>query len=97
MDERKPPLLSLSLEELEAWMLASGEARYRAKQLFPQLHRGISPDEMTNLGKALQQKLRDSFSWHLPVIEQKLVSAIDGTVKFLFGLYDGNCVESVVM
>ncbi len=97
MNERKPPLLSQSLEELEAWMLASGEAKYRAKQLFPQLHRGVSPDEMTNLGKALQQKLRDSFSWHLPVIEQKLVSALDGTVKFLFGLYDGNCVESVVM
>ena len=94
---QKPSLLSLTLEELEAWMLAGGEAKYRAKQIFPQLHRGITPDEMTNLGKKLQEKLRASFSWHLPVVEQKLVSTIDGTVKFLFGLYDGNCVESVVM
>jgi 23S rRNA (adenine2503-C2)-methyltransferase len=94
---QKPSLLSLSVEELEEWMLAEGEAKYRAKQIFPQLHRGITPDEMTNLGKKLQEKLRASFSWHLPVVEQKLVSTIDGTVKFLFGLYDGNCVESVVM
>ena len=94
---QKPSLLSLTVEELEAWMLAEGEAKYRAKQIFPQLHRGITPDEMTNLGKKLQEKLRASFSWHLPVVEQKLVSAIDGTVKFLFGLADGNCVESVVM
>ena len=94
---QKPSLLSLTVEELEEWMLAEGEAKYRAKQIFPQLHRGITPDEMTNLGKKLQEKLRASFSWHLPVIEQKLVSALDGTVKFLFGLYDGNCVESVVM
>ena len=98
MDQtQKPSLLSLSVEELEEWMLAEGEAKYRAKQIFPQLHRGITPDEMTNLGKKLQEKLRASFSWHLPVVEQKLVSTIDGTVKFLFGLYDGNCVESVVM
>ena len=94
---QKPSLLSLSVEELEEWMLAEGEAKYRAKQIFPQLHRGITPDEMTNLGKKLQEKLRASFSWHLPVVEQKLVSTIDGTVKFLFGLHDGNCVESVVM
>ena len=94
---QKPSLLSLTVEELEAWMLAEGEAKYRAKQIFPQLHRGITPDEMTNLGKKLQEKLRASFSWHLPVVEQKLVYTIDGTVKFLFGLYDGNCVESVVM
>jgi 23S rRNA (adenine2503-C2)-methyltransferase len=94
---QKPSLLSLTVEELEEWMLAEGEAKYRAKQIFPQLHRGITPDEMTNLGKKLQEKLRASFSWHLPVVEQKLVSTIDGTVKFLFGLYDGNCVESVVM
>ncbi|MBQ8310989.1 MAG: 23S rRNA (adenine(2503)-C(2))-methyltransferase RlmN [Clostridia bacterium] len=90
-------LLSLMPAELEEWMLASGEPKYRAGQLFPQLHRGLSPDEMTNLGKRLQEKLREGFSWHLPVVEQKLVSAIDGTVKYLFGLADGNCVESVVM
>jgi 23S rRNA (adenine2503-C2)-methyltransferase len=95
--ERKQELLSLSLSELEDWMVAAGEPKYRAKQLFPQLHRGLSPDEMTNLGKRLQEKLRDAFLWHLPVVEQRLVSALDGTVKYLFSLSDGNCVESVVM
>lgn len=78
-------------------MIENGEAKYRAKQLFEQLHRGVSPDDMSNIGKKLQEKLRASFSYHLPVVEQKLVSAIDGTVKFLFGLSDENCVESVVM
>ena len=93
----KRELLSLMPDELEAWVLSVGEAKYRAKQIFPQLHRGVSPDAMTNLGKRLQEKLRESFSWHLPRVEQKLVSALDGTVKYLFALADGNCVESVVM
>ncbi len=96
-EAKKRELLSLLPEELEAWMLSVGEPKYRAKQIFPQLHRGLSPDEMTNLGKKLQQKLRDAFVWHLPTAERKLVSAIDGTVKYLFVLQDGNCVESVVM
>ena len=94
---QKRELLSLLPKELEEWMLTVGEPKYRAGQIFPQLHRGLSPDEMTNLGKKLQQKLRDAFVWHLPIAERKLVSAIDGTVKYLFVLQDGNCVESVVM
>ena len=97
MNEQKPALLAQSIPELENWMIENGEAKYRAKQIFEQLHRGISPDEMTNIGKKLQEKLRASFTYHLPEVELKLVSAIDGTVKFLFALADGNCVESVVM
>ena len=93
----KRELLSLEMHELEEWMQEAGEPKYRAKQLFPQLHKGYSLDEMTNLGKRLQQSLRDAFVWHLPAVEQKLVSQIDGTVKYLFSLRDGNCVESVVM
>ena len=56
--EETRELLSMLPEELEEWMLENGEAKYRAKQLFPQLHRGLSPDEITNLGKKLQQKLK---------------------------------------
>ncbi len=93
----KKELLSLMPSELEEWMLGAGEAKYRAGQLFPQLHKGQAPEEMTNLGRRLQEKLRESFFWHLPQVEQKLVSALDGTVKYLFSLADGNCVESVVM
>ena len=97
MENGKREILSLLPEELEAWMLEVGEAKYRAKQIFPQLHRGLAPQEMSNIGKKLCQKLEESFLWHLPEIECKLVSALDGTVKYLFALADGNCVESVVM
>ena len=90
-------LLALLPEELEAWVVSVGEPKFRAKQIFPQLHRGLSPDEMTNLGNKMQEKLREAFTCHLPTVEEKLVSALDGTVKYLFGLSDGNCVESVVM
>ena len=97
MTNTKPELLSLLPEELEALMLQLGEAKYRAAQIFPQLHRGLSPDEMTNLGKALRQKIAEAAFWHLPTVKRKLISALDGTVKYLFSLSDGNCVESVVM
>lgn len=98
MDQtQKPSLLSLSVEELEEWMLAEGEAKYRAKQIFPQLHRGLSLDEMTNIGKALRERMKMHFSDFLPAVERKLVSTLDGTIKYLFSLSDGNCVESVVM
>ena len=93
----KRELLSLTPSELEAWVVSVGEPKFRARQIFPQLHRGLSPDEMTNLGKKMQEKLREAFSYHLPTVEQKLVSRLDGTVKYLFALADGNCVESVVM
>lgn len=95
--EEKTELLSLSPVELERFLATLGEPKYRAAQMFPLLHRGVSPEEMTNIGKALKEKLRQTALWHLPVIERKLVSAIDGTVKYLFSLVDGNCVESVVM
>ena len=94
---QKRELLSLTPDELSEWVVSVGEPKFRAKQIFPQLHRGLSPDEMTNLGKKMQEKIAAAFTWHLPTVEQKLVSALDGTVKYLFGLSDGNCVESVVM
>ena len=96
-DEMKRELLGMMPDELAAWMVENGEAKFRATQIFPQLHRGLSPDEMTNIGKPLREKLCTALSYHLPTVEEKLVSALDGTVKYLFGLSDGHCVESVVM
>ena len=93
----KTDLLSLLPEELEHLVLSLGEPKYRAQQLFSQLHRGISPEEMTNVGKATVAKLKEHATSHLPTVRRKLVSALDGTVKYLFALRDGNCVESVVM
>ena len=93
----KVELLSLLPDELAELLVSIGERRYRAEQIFPQLHRGLSPADMTNVGKATCQKLAEVADYHLPQIERKLVSGIDGTVKLLFSLSDGNCVESVIM
>ncbi len=90
-------LLSLLPAELEDLLLSIGEPKYRAAQMFPQLHRGLSPDGMTNIGKKTREKLAAVAEYHLPTVRRKLVSAIDGTVKYLFELRDGHCVESVVM
>lgn len=97
MEEKKTDLLSLSQNELTELLLSLGEPKYRAEQIFTQMHRGVSPADMTNIGKATKAKLSEVAYYHLPAIEEKLVSAIDGTVKYLFALDDGNCIESVVM
>ena len=96
-DTKKPHLLSLFPDELEALVVSVGEPKYRAKQLFAPMHRGQSPEEISSIGKALAAKLSQAAVYSLPQIRRKLVSAIDGTVKYLFGLDDGNSVESVVM
>ncbi|MBE6538185.1 MAG: 23S rRNA (adenine(2503)-C(2))-methyltransferase RlmN [Ruminococcaceae bacterium] len=94
----KTDLLSLSPTELESFFVEKlGEPKYRAKQIFPLLHRGVPLSEMTNLSKALREKLSEQCEDRLPRIERKLVSALDGTVKYLFRLLDGNCIETVVM
>lgn len=98
MEEEKIDLLSLSEDELTAFVTdVLGEKAFRAKQIFPKLHKGISPSEMTDLSKELRARLDEKASYRLPTIERKQVSAIDGTIKYLFRLYDGNCIESVVM
>ena len=94
---KKADLLSLLPEELEALIVDLGEPKYRAKQLFAPMHKGISPESITNIGKPLKAKLAENAFYYIPVIRRKLVSRLDGTVKYLFGLSDGNCVESVVM
>ena len=98
MDKKdKIDLLSLLPEELERLVVSLGEPKYRAGQLFSQMHKGVSPEEMTNIGKATKQKLSEGSFYFLPTVKRKLVSSIDGTVKYLFRLYDGACIESVFM
>ncbi len=94
----KTDLLSLSVSELEKFVTEElGEPKYRAKQIFTNIHRGVPPSEITNLSKALRQKLKEKCEYRMPEIERKLVSKLDGTVKYLFRLIDGNCIETVVM
>ncbi len=93
----KIDLLCLSKEELKAFFLSIGEPKYRAKQLFTQMHKGVSLDTITNISKATKEKILEKAFYTYPKVFRKLVSALDGTVKYLFELADGNCVESVVM
>ena len=97
MTTEKKDLLSLDLAELEALLTSLGEPRFRAEQIFSQLHKGRSVFEMTNVSKATAAKLAEVSFYRLPTVKKKLVSAIDGTVKYLFELADGHTVESVVM
>ena len=89
---------SMNLAEMSAYFKELGEPAFRAKQVFQWLHRGASSfDEMTNLSKALREKLAAECVLCPPQVARKQVSAQDGTIKYLWELADGNCVESVLM
>ncbi len=95
--ERKD-ILSLLPEELETELAALGEAKYRAAQIFRWLGRGVRDFEgMSNLSKDLRQKLAEHFYLYEPKVLSRQVSAMDGTIKYLWELRDGNAVETVVM
>ncbi len=93
----KPDIMSMTRDELSKFVEEIGEKPYRAKQLFTWMSRGVQIDEMTNLPKAFREKLKESADYRLPVIDTAFVSKIDGTIKYLFALEDGECVESVLM
>ncbi len=93
----KTDLYSMLPEELESYFVSLGEPKFRAKQVFPRLAAGAALDELTNLSKALRARLADETLDTLPRVEEKLVSKLDGTVKYLFKLHDGSCIESVFM
>ena len=83
--------------ELEGYLLAIGEPKFRAKQLFPRLQDGTPIGEITNLPKSLRERLLAEVLLPVPTVDRKLVSKIDGTVKYLFRLHDGERIESVLM
>ena len=91
-------LKSMNLEELTSFFKELGEPAFRAKQVFQWMHRGATSfDEMSNLSKALREKLNNQCYLTRPQVERKQVSAIDGTIKYLWRLMDGNCIETVLM
>ena len=94
----KQDLKSMNYEEIAAALKEMGEPAFRAKQVFTWLHRGVRRfDEMTDLPKQLRQKLEDRYFITVPQIIRKQQSAKDGTIKYLWRLRDGNCVETVLM
>ncbi len=89
---------SLSRAERSALVAELGEPGFRAKQIFTWLQKGVEGfDEMTNLPKSLRQKLAERCTLTVPVAERKQVSRLDGTIKYLWRLADGNCIETVIM
>jgi 23S rRNA (adenine2503-C2)-methyltransferase len=95
----KTDIKSLDLKKLSAYVESIGEKSFRAKQLYEWMHKKLAADfdEMTNLPKSLKEKLLQSAAFTSLVVVDEKISQIDGTRKYLFGLPDGNIIESVLM
>ncbi len=91
-------LLDLELNELENLVLELGLPKFRAKQIFDWMYKGVSNfEEMKNLPKDAMDKLGEIAEIKLPQVLRAQESKLDGTRKYLFGMADGNAIESVFM
>ena len=91
-------LKSMTLPELTATIKELGQPAFRGKQVYTWLHKGVrSYEEMTNLPKGLRDALSEKFPICPPEVVRKQESQKDGTIKYLWKLSDGNCVETVLM
>ena len=90
-------LTGMTCGELTAWISEQGLPAFRGKQIFRWIHQGADFEEMTNLSKALREKLAGIAVAQPVRIRLERKSTADGTVKFLYELKDGNCVEGVLM
>ena len=89
---------SMTLPELTETVKKLGQPAFRGKQIYTWLHKGArSYDEMTNLPKSLRDALAEQYPIYAPKPVRKQESARDGTIKYLWELSDGNCVETVLM
>ena len=87
---------ALTLSELKNAL--GDQPAFRARQIYTWLHRGVrSFDEMTDLPKALREKLAENWLLTVPEPVRRQESKLDGTVKYLWRLHDDNCVETVLM
>ena len=91
-------LKNLTQQEIAGILKELGQPAFRAKQVYTWLHKGVrSYDEMTNLPKALRDLLSENYPINPPKVVRKQESKKDGTIKYLWQLSDGNCVETVLM
>ncbi len=94
----KIDIRSYDLQELSAFLEELSQPKFRAKQIFKWLHSGIEDfDQMTNIPQSLRNTLKEKCYLANCNIVKKLVSNIDGTVKYVYELYDGEYIESVLM
>ena len=90
-------LTGMTCDELTAWVKDQGYPAFRGKQIFRWIHQGADFEEMTNLPAAMRRKLQQEAVAQPVSIRLQRKSPLDGTVKFLYALKDGNCVEGVLM
>lgn len=94
----KQDIKSMTLAELQREFVEMGIPKYKAKQVYKWLHRGVTSfDQMTDQSKSARESLSQKYYISVATIEKKQVSAYDNTVKYLFSLQDGALVESVLM
>ncbi len=94
----KTDIKSMTIKELENFILELGEKKFRARQVFGWIYKGVeSFSEMTDLSKELRQKLEENAEIKKLSILEIQNSIKDGTKKYLFGMDDGNSIESVFM
>ena len=94
----KQDLKSMNHTEIAQALKDLGEPAFRAKQVFTWLHKGVkSFDEMTNLPQSLRSALAEKYPLCIPEVLRRQESQKDGTIKYLWKLSDGNCVETVLM
>ena len=91
-------LKSMTMAEIGGVLKELGQPAFRAKQVFTWLHKGVRDyEEMSNLPKGLRDKLSENYPINAPKVVRKQESKKDGTIKYLWQLSDGNCVETVLM
>ncbi|MBR0446366.1 MAG: 23S rRNA (adenine(2503)-C(2))-methyltransferase RlmN [Oscillospiraceae bacterium] len=89
---------SMTVQEIGAVLKELGQPAFRAGQVFTWLHKGVSSyDEMTNLPQSLRATLAEKYPLYAPKVLRRQQSQKDGTIKYLWALEDGNCVETVLM
>ncbi len=92
-----PHIRGSSLEKLQTWLIKVGEPKFRAKQIFSWIYKGVVTfDEMTNISKNLRQQLQQTFILDNIKIIERFISK-DGTKKYLLELLDGEYIEAVLL
>ena len=95
---KQTDIRSLTLDQIKDRLVQMGEQGFRAKQIYEWLWQKSATDfdQMSNLSKALREKLKEHFTINFVSVKQSQISA-DKTIKNSFSLFDGNIIEGVLI
>lgn len=93
----KTQLLGMTPDELTVYFKQLGQPAFRARQVFAWLHQGADFEQMSNLPKALRETLDENCVANPVSVLETIESKLDGTIKLLYRLPDGNVIEGVLM